>query len=128
MRSPHFFTADASVIANVPDVGWFDESGEEMLPENWEFPEGRLLALRRVAAVPEGPADVAAVSLLMLNAPPEDRDFDLPQPVMQWRVLLDSSLPPEREDGKRPVASPVDNKITIAAHSAVLLVAQHETK
>ncbi|MGN6390027.1 MAG: glycogen debranching protein GlgX [Burkholderiaceae bacterium] len=127
LRSARFFTAEASAIPGVPDVTWFDETGEEMTPEKWEFGEGRLLALRRVTQCDGKAPDGAAASLLLLNAFSEDREFVLPQPGMPWRVIVDAADPRIGVDAGAEDAArtPQDNRITVAAHSAVLLVADH---
>ena len=39
------------------DIGWFDEDGQPMTPEAWEFAEGRLLACRRVCQCGDGSLD-----------------------------------------------------------------------
>ena len=128
LRSPHFYTEDDRLVPAMADVSWFDESGTEMTPEKWEFEGGRLLGLRRVAAFAAGSAGAkldppcAAVSLLLLNASPEDREFQLPEPAMQWTLLLDAAFPPEHGGSGN---LPYDNKITVLAHSAMLLSAEH---
>ena len=131
LHNARFFMAEPSVVADVPDVTWFDESGNEMMPENWEFQEGRLLGLRRVAPLVDGHAAgaPAAVSLLLMNASPDDREFMLPQPQSHWTVVLDSAHPPAEEgsDADAPGAGnhPSDNRIMVAAHGAMLLIAEY---
>ncbi len=134
LHSAHFFMAEPSVIAGVPDVTWCDESGNDMMPENWEFQEGRLLGLRRVAPLSEATVTgaPAAVSLLLMNASPNDREFTLPQPMMEWTVLLDSAYPPAAADvditdaaNPLPGSRPQDNRVVVAAHSAMLLAAEY---
>jgi isoamylase len=136
LRSPRFFTEEASVVEGMAEAAWFDESGNEMTPENWEFPQGRLLGLRRVAPIEEGvaPNTRAAVSLLLMNASPEDREFVLPQPLMEWTVVLDAASPPADLDvegnpddaAQRPAGNlPHENRILVCAHSAMLLVSEH---
>jgi isoamylase len=128
LRNSRFYTAEASVIPDVPDISWFDESGTEMTPEKWDFPEGRLLALRRITLSEKesNVGDRAAASLLLLNAFSEDREFVLPKPEMAWRVIIDAAEPlDDEESGHLRVRRPENNKITVAAHSAVLLVTDH---
>jgi glycogen operon protein len=64
--------------------------------------------------------------LLLLNAFSQDREFILPQPVMAWRTEIDAA---EQEDGSSADAAhlrqPRHNKLIVAAHSAVLLEADH---
>ena len=151
IRSDRFFMSEKNLIPDVPDISWFDESGEPMSQDNWEYDEGRLLGLRRVVPIEHGP-DIgrrAAVSLLLFNASPDDREFILPQPLLEWTVVLDSAFPPDAAGNTDAEAEakvdtdadtapgtdistdtgtgclPAGNKITVAAHSTILLVAEH---
>lgn len=143
IRSRNFFLAEATLIAQVDDISWFDESGDAMTPENWEYEEGRLLAMRRVAQTDTaaGSRREASISLLLLNASPDDREFVLPQPAMAWRVVLDSALVTQADGGSDTGADsrdsppadqagstrmPHDNKIIVMAHSALFLVTEHD--
>ncbi|SNS54089.1 glycogen operon protein [Noviherbaspirillum humi] len=128
LRSTRFLNASARTVHGVPDIGWFDESGSEMDHERWHYYEGRLLALRRIAAERRehagGSDDRVSASLLLLNAYSEDREFVLPAPVMQWHAVIDAAEPWD-QPAPAPVRQPHDNRILVAAHSAVLLVADH---
>ena len=118
-----FFTARPKVWRSVPDTSWFDETGNEMMQESWNYAEGRLLALRRIThseeTVRRGKGGVAA-SLLLLNASGEDREFILPPPEMPWEVAIDASSP----DGA-PTRHPKRHRISVPAHCALLLVADN---
>ncbi len=123
LHSSHFYTGNNEVLPNLYDTTWFDETGEVMDQEKWGFLEGRLLALRRVARTQEKRnlhGEVSA-SLLLVNAHSEDREFTLPEPKLDWLVLIDAA---EVTDGPT-VRKPQDNIITVLAHSALLLVADH---
>jgi isoamylase len=70
--------------------------------------------------------------LLLLNAFSEDREFILPPPAVPWRVALDAAdfaLEPNGGDGLQAAGQrkPDNHRITVAAHSAVLLVADDVT-
>ncbi|WP_394779622.1 glycogen debranching protein GlgX [Undibacterium sp.] len=129
LSHPYFFTGQTEVGPGLHDVGWYDESGTEMTQDKWEFAEGRLLALRR-ARLLEGaggkPGQLTA-SLLLLNAHSEEREFMLPQPEIAWRVLIDAAEDSSSNVTEDAAAAqhrrPQDNKINVAAHSALLLVA-----
>lgn len=126
LRGAHFFTDQT--VNGVPETSWFDETGNEMTPERWSFAEGRLLALRRLTRLeaPAGEEGAIAGSLLLLNAFSEDREFVLPPPEMPWRIAVDAAEPtgvPVLEDNG--AQRPADNRIVVAAHSAVLLVADN---
>jgi isoamylase len=124
LRSAEFLTAIPKTVDGVADTTWFDETGAEMTAERWAYSEGRLLALRRIARSEFLRVENAvAASLLLLNAFSEDRKFVLPPPAMPWRVVIDAAEPlgvPTVEKVARRIEH---NRITVSAHSAVLLVA-----
>jgi glycogen operon protein len=105
------------------DINWFDESGTLMDQDKWAFSEGRLLALRRVArGEPTRSGESAAsASLLLVNADSDDHEFVLPEPVLDWVVVIDAA---DHTDGPA-VRKPSNNRVTVASHSALLLVADH---
>jgi glycogen operon protein len=111
LQSTRFLAANSKTLHGIADISWFDETGAEMTPERWHFAEGRLLALRRVAEDQQNGS--LSMSLLLLNAYSEDREFVLPPPQMEWRVLLDAA------EEERAVAG---NRIVVRAHSAMVLV------
>jgi isoamylase len=123
LHSAHFYTGNNEVLPDLYDTTWFDESGAVMDQERWDFIEGRLLALRRVARVQgkRNVQDEVSASLLLVNAHSEDREFILPEPILDWIVLIDAA---ESADGPT-VRKPKDNVITVTSHSALLLVADH---
>lgn len=124
LRSAEFLTATPRTVEGVPDTSWFDETGTEMTPERWSFAEGRLLALRRLAHSERlSHENAVAASLLLLNAYSEDREFVLPPPYMPWRVAIDAAEPSGAPTVESAAQRIRDNRITVAAHSAVLLVA-----
>lgn len=98
------------------DVEWFDESGEAMDAERWDFHEARLLALRRIARQADGRL---AATLLLVNNDGDDHEFRLPQPVLRWQRLLDSADPQAPQEA-------IAEAITVAAHGVVLLAAPVE--
>jgi glycogen operon protein len=146
LHLPRFYTGHTEVLPGLMDASWFDEAGTGMTPEMWQFAEGRMLSLRRVAqAEPGGPV---SATLLLLNAYSEEREFTLPEPAQDWEILVDAAeaievdenplgaeteaeaVPVEAEDyvaaetlsqAARPARAVIDNRISVAAHSAVLL-------
>ena len=103
-------------LPGVSDIDWFDEQGHFLTEAAWNDPEGRLLALRRAGHH----AGSICVTLLLLNATAEDRDFTLPDPPLPWRLLLDSTDPQAEE---RPLATGV---FTLGGRGAALLAATVE--
>jgi glycogen operon protein len=93
LHQPRFYTGTTEVAPGLMDASWFDEAGNPMTPDMWQFAEGRMLTLRRVAqAEPGGPV---SATLLLLNAYSEDHEFILPEPVQEWALLADAAEPLE---------------------------------
>ena len=113
LRSATYLHGQTFPLPGIADIAWFDDRGSLMTPEAWNDPEGRVLVLRRAATVDGG----AEVSLLLVNGTAEDRAFNLPAPLLPWRMVLDSAEP-EAEERTVQTASE-----TISHHSARLLVA-----
>lgn len=118
LQSGRFLKTGSHAPHHLPDISWFDETGAEMTPERWHFADGRLLALRRVSHdLHERPISAA---LFLLNAFSENREFILPQPQLDWKVLVDAAEPSHGGDHANV---PQHGRISVAAHSATLLVA-----
>ena len=107
------FLHGAELQPGLRDVEWFDESGEPMDAERWDYQEARLLALRRIARQPEG---ALGATLMLVNNDGEAHEFRLPQPALRWRLLLDSADPQAPQEV-------VEEALTVAAHGVVLLAA-----
>ncbi len=123
LHASHFYTGDKEILPGLTDTGWFDESGQSMDQEKWDYADGRLLALRRVAnsSAKNKKGTSVFASLLLINASAEDREFTLPEPVLNWTVLIDAA----ETDDVSSKRKPEQNRITLASHSALLLVADH---
>lgn len=114
LRSEKFLHGSIEVLPGIADVGWFDESGNALSPEAWSDPTAQLLALRRAIIVN---GDYVDITLLMLNASNEDREFAYPHPELSWDIKLNSADPngtPARAQG---------GKILLTAHAVALLAA-----
>lgn len=114
LRSEKFLHGDNEILPGIADVGWFDEAGNGLAAEAWSDTTAQLLTLRRAVLVNTEYVDV---TLLMLNASHDDRDFFYPHPELCWDIKLDSAIP----DGK-PIRAE-GGIISVAAHSVVLLAA-----
>jgi glycogen operon protein len=119
LRWPNFLHGTSSPLPGVADIAWFDDQGEGISPAAWNDPEQQTLMLRRAAA--DGDGKVTILSLL-LNPTAENRRFRLPPPYLEHRLLLHSAVLPA------PPPSSVRDLTTVAAHSAVLLLAQAEAR
>jgi len=111
LRSEKFLHGTVEVLPGIMDVAWFDEAGIALAPEAWADPAAHMLMLRR-AAVNGNNIDI---TLLMLNASNEDREFLYPHPELPWEVKLVSAVPDALNEPAK------DGKIMVCAHCTVLL-------
>lgn len=124
LRQTHFYTGGTEVLPGLMDASWFDESGNPMTPEMWQFAEGRMLTLRRVGrAEPGGPV---SATLLLMNAYSEDREFILPEPVLEWELLADAAEPIEVGDYAAEMVASAEAQAEVAI--ALAMAAATETQ
>ncbi len=121
LRPTHFMHATAELLPGIRDISWFDEQGHELSTEDWNNPEAHLLVLRRAARDGADPKGPVGVTLLLMNATSEDREFTLPEPSQAWRVLIDSADPDAAE---LPVETP---GVTVGHHAVMLLALSLDT-
>ncbi|TFV96568.1 glycogen debranching protein GlgX [Oxalobacteraceae bacterium OM1] len=119
LHTSRFVLEPGRLHQGVPDVAWFDETGTDMTPERWEFPGGRLLALRRIV---RQRGRKSSAFLLLLNASGDDRDFALPAPHIDWQMECDAAETEWQQERSFVVHH---NIVHVRAHSAVLLTANH---
>jgi glycogen operon protein len=117
LRSDYFQHGLLEPLPQVRDIEWFDENGDTMRPEDWGYWEGRLLCVRRAVRLPEGPGELC---LLLANNTTDQHVFQLPQPLFNWALRVDSASPATAE---RPIES---LQVEVAAHSVQLLTARAE--
>jgi glycogen operon protein len=94
----------------LPDIAWFDEQAQPLSEEDWQDPEARLLAVQRARAHADG---TVGVTLLLMNATGEDREFQLPAD-QAWQLVTDSADPAA---GRRDAG----DSVVVGHHGAVLL-------
>lgn len=111
LRSERFLHGKQEVLPGIFDVGWFDEKAEPLTMEAWSDQAAQLLALRRAAIA----ADKVDLTLLLLNASHEDREFILPNAELAWEIKLDSARPEEAPH------LPEHAGVILGAHGAMLL-------
>jgi glycogen operon protein len=114
LRSDYFQHGRMEPLPQVRDIEWFDENGDVMRPEDWQYTEGKLLCVRRAARVDEASAEV---SLLLINTNGDAHAFQLPQPAFPWTLRLDTAAG-DRSD--RLIDQP---QLEVAPHSLQLLTA-----
>ena len=117
LRWPSFLHGGAEPVPGIQDIAWFDEQGGGISIAAWNDPQQRTLILRRVAANGDG---TVTILTLLLNPTGEDRCFRLPPPDLASLVVLDSASP------EAEARAMIDGALTVAAHSAVLVLAQTE--
>ncbi len=115
LRPAIFLHGGAELRPGLRDIAWFDQHGQPMTPEAWNEPEARTLALRRAAHLADGAVEV---TLLLLNADGAGHAFALPQPRLDWTLVLDSAHP---EAAERAV---MDEAVPVAPRAVVLLAAR----
>lgn len=113
LQLSRFEDGNYEIIPGLSRIAWFDIDGKAMSQAAWDYPEGRVLGLRRAVQAPDGDIDV---SLMLLNAGTEAIEFILPPISAVMQVRLDTSNP---ADSSREV----HDKITVSAHGLVLLTA-----
>ncbi|MGH7117557.1 MAG: glycogen debranching protein GlgX [Acetobacteraceae bacterium] len=117
LRACRFLHGRQQTVPGVLNVAWFDESGTVLAEEAWRNPVAQLLALRRAVACPGGDVDI---TLMLMNASEDDREFVLPPPALAWRMLIDTA-DPERADAEHEA-----ERVTVRARSLVLLAVHAE--
>ena len=106
------FEDDSVELApGIKRAAWYDMDGCEMSEEAWAHAEGRVLGFHRAAAQADGGLDV---TLLLVNAGPEEIEFVLPALPCSWYCRLDTSKDIRRDEVE-------DTSVSIGAHGLVLL-------
>jgi glycogen operon protein len=67
LRGGPFMHGHTELLPGIRDIAWYDENGNELSPDDWNNPEGRLLALRRAARSGADRAGPVGVTLLLIN-------------------------------------------------------------
>jgi isoamylase len=115
LRSKVFLHGTEHPIPDIADIAWFDETGGTISPAAWNDREQRTLILRRAEKDADGKVSILT---LLLNPTAEARQFQLPLPLLPFRVLLDSAT----GDTYKPWQD--GDTLSVAAHSATLLQAE----
>ena len=118
LRSESFLHSTVEVLPGIEDAAWFDETGEALSLDAWADAAAQMLSLRR-AVLTDGTVDL---TLLLVNASDQARDFTVPNQDLPWEVVLDSA-DPERE--KMVVLT---GAVHVAAMAVVLLAATVDSK
>jgi glycogen operon protein len=115
LRPSVFLHGGAELRPGLTDIAWFDRHGAPMTDRAWNDPDGRTLALRRALPAEGGGLDV---TLLLLNADGAGHAFALPEPELDWTLVLDSAHPDREEQQVQ------DEAVPVAPRSVALLAAK----
>jgi isoamylase len=118
LRSEIFLHSTVEVLPGIEDAAWFDETGEALSLDAWADAAAQMLSLRR-AVLTDGTVDL---TLLLLNASDQARDFAVPNQDLPWEVVLDSADP----DREKMVL--LTGAVHVPAHAVVLLAATVDSK
>ncbi|MEI2414575.1 glycogen debranching protein GlgX [Orrella sp. JC864] len=116
LRAARYVDAGEQLVPDLSRLSWFDAQANFMDPPAWENPHERTLVLRRVAQCEDDPQRLD-VTLMLINGAPEQVEFKLPQPALDWRIGLDSGDPARQG----PVR---EGTLRLAPSSVAVLVAQ----
>ena len=112
LRCRYFQHGLLEPLPQVRDIEWFDENGDSMRPEDWQYWEGWLLCVRRAHRLDDEHTELC---LLLANNTINDQVFQLPQPLFQWQVRIDTA-------DLQVIDQPVDQTaVRVAAQSTQLL-------
>jgi glycogen operon protein len=114
LRSDYYQHGRIEPLPQVRDIEWFDESGDIMRDEDWQYTEGRLLSVRRARRLDAGRVEV---SLLLTNNTSDLHSFQLPDPRFRWQLRLNTAEVHSTDQEIEHAA------IDVAPHSVQLLTA-----
>ena len=83
LRSGYFQHGQLEPLPEVRDIEWFDENGDTLTQEDWQYWEARLLCLRRAARLEDGHVELC---VLLVNNTDAQRTFQLPEPYFAWML------------------------------------------
>ena len=110
LRCARFLHGKDEPSPGLLDITWFDERGLTLSPDDWNNPQGRLLALRRAAKDDGGTVTVLTT---FFNSTNDDHRFKLLEPILPMRLLFDSAHPDRSEED-------IEGDVAVNARSVVL--------
>ncbi len=87
------FRHGGEIARGYRDLDWLDERNVELVEEDWQNADGRVLVARRAMRHPDGKVELLA---LLMNAAEEALAFELPAG-LPWRLVLDSAAPEQTD-------------------------------
>lgn len=119
LRDTYFREGDTPVAGNITALFWFDERGNQLHVDDWHNTTARLLGLRRAAKLDN---DRVEIMMLLMNSDIVAHTFDLPDPPLNYTVLVDTD---DIVGTEYPLN---DTRYEVAAFSLVLMVAHVDLK
>jgi glycogen operon protein len=123
LRRENFLTGQPTSPGGLPDVSWFDASGQ---PIRWADDGSNLVCMFAASAAAANGRQQARHVLILFHAGELPQAFALPEVVRQinWRLLIDTAAVPPADvfpqaDGP---ALPADGLLTLADHSLMCYV------
>ncbi|MDH3719419.1 MAG: glycogen debranching enzyme, partial [Planctomycetota bacterium] len=128
VRREEFLTGKAEKPGELPDVSWYDASGEVI---DWEQDDQTLICLLRGSRSENAPASVYRHVLILFNVGETPSEFVLPTKArsFDWRQLVDTAAESPHDvfpDGDGPPL-PRRRKVKLAGRSLVAYVADVKT-
>ncbi|MGQ0699858.1 MAG: glycogen debranching protein GlgX [Panacagrimonas sp.] len=115
LQGLNFQRGDKELAPALHEVCWFDERGVELVDADWDNATARLLGVRRTSLREDGNLDVL---VLLANSDEAAHRFQVPEPMLDFRVLVDTA-DIDRTDDKL-----LGGACELAAFSLVLLAAR----
>ncbi|NIP85678.1 MAG: glycogen debranching enzyme, partial [Planctomycetales bacterium] len=128
VRREEFLTGQAAKPGELPDVTWYDASGEAI---NWEQDDQTLICLLRGSRSENAPELAHRHVLILMNASPEHQEFVLPAKArsFDWRLLVDTAADSPQDVFPEADGPPLARrrKLKLAGRSLVACVADVKT-
>jgi glycogen operon protein len=119
LRDNYFRAGAAPVAGAITAVFWFDERGNELQVDDWHNSTARLLGLRRARRIDSVRVETL---ILLLNSDTVAHTFTLPDPPLNYQVLINTADPHSAS------AALGANQCDVAAHSLIVLGAETATQ
>ncbi len=115
LRTSRYMHGRHKLRPDLPDIAWFNVSGEPMSVNDWNSDDLRVVGVRRAA----GKGEELDITCLFLNPGSNDVSCVLPGPDGEWVLLISSAE--ENSDEVQVTKSPGGRSVVlVAAHSVAL--------
>ncbi len=119
-----FLTGRPQDLRGVPDVSWFESTGQGI---NWESPDGTIVCWLAKPTAANDPDGFGRDILMLFNGTPEARTFVMPESVrgLRWRLFMDTQRPSPGDvyPGLDGPDMPANRHIEMAYRSSAVYIA-----